>query len=92
MVVKEMAITHADFFRIIPRVLRDAPHERDALGVSLDCGPGRLRISLAPEGRRTLGTVALPLTRVELRFTGCTQSRVNAFLADFDTRFRRGGG
>jgi hypothetical protein len=91
-VVKDMGITHADFFRCVRPLLEAADHTLRDDGVTLRLDAGLVDIRLGPEGRRSLGNFHLPRTRVELRFQGCTADAIDAFIARFDTRFRRGGG
>jgi hypothetical protein len=91
-IVKDMGITHADFFRSIRPLLQGSAHEVRTDGVTLALGAGSVEIGLGPEARRSLGNFHLPRTEVELRFRDCTPGEIEAFVADFDTRFRRGGG
>jgi hypothetical protein len=91
-VVKDMGITHADFFRSVQPLLEAADHTIHVDGVTLRLDTGTVDIRLGPEGRRSLGNFHLPRTRVELRFQGCAADIIEAFIARFDTRFRRGGG
>ena len=91
-VVKDMGITHADFFRSVRPLLEAADHMLRDDGVTLRLDGGIVDILLGPESRRSLGNFHLPRTRVELRFRGCTADSIESFIARFDTRFRRGGG
>lgn len=91
-VVKDMSITHAEFFRTLRRLLAARQHELQPDGASVVLGDGRVEIHLGPQGTRELGNVRLPRTFVELQFTGCTPDAVDAFVGDFDRCFRRGGG
>jgi hypothetical protein len=91
-IVKDMGIAHADFFRSIRPLLEGTAHDVRDDGVSLSLGAGSVEIRLGPEGKRSLGNFHLPRTEVELLFRGCAPETVAAFIADFDTRFRRGGG
>jgi len=91
-VVKDMAITHADFFRTLRPLLQDLPHELTADGAQIELGGGRVEIRLGAQGHRALGNFRLPRTLVELRFDGCPQHVIDDFIAGFDRRFRRGGG
>jgi len=92
LVVKDMGITHADFFRSMQPLLESAEHAIHVDGVTIRLEPGSVEIRLGPEGRRSLGNFHLPRTRIELRFQGCSLQAIDAFIASFDTRFRRGGG
>lgn len=87
-----MGITHADFFRSIRPLLDGRDHTIRSDGVTIRLRTGSVEITLAPEGRRSLGNFQLPRTRVELRFRGCKPETIDSFIAGFDTRFRRGGG
>jgi hypothetical protein len=91
-VVKDMAITHADFFRTLAPLLRGVRHEISGDGVTIWPGEGRIAIRLGPEGTRTLGNFRLPRTSVELSFHDCPAEAIAEFIARFDLRFRRGGG
>jgi len=91
-ITKDMGISHADFFRIIPLVLKGERYHLDATGVDIARQNARIQIQLGAESARRLGSFALPRTRVELRFDGCSDEAIQAFVANFDTRFRRGGG
>jgi hypothetical protein len=91
-VVKDMGITHADFFRSVRPLLEGADHTLRDDRVTLRLDAGTVEIRLGPEGRRSLGNFHLPRTRVELRFRDCAPDTIDTFIARFDTRFRRGGG
>ena len=87
-----MAITHTDFFRTVRPLLADEDHEIHSRGLTIRRGDACIDIVLGPEETRSLGNFRLPRTRVEIRFGGCHPAVIEAFLARFDTRFRRGGG
>ncbi len=88
-----MGIGHADFFRIIPRVMGDKAYRIDGTILEMTDGPRRLEIHLSEEQSRKLGPlVSLPYTFVELRFHAFTEQEREDFLAVFDFNFFRGGG
>ena len=87
-----MAITHADFFRMVQPLLAGEDCTVYEDGVSIRRGDASIDVRLGPEGRRRLGNVSLPRTQVEIRLRDCPPDAAAAFLAAFDTRFRRGGG
>ena len=91
-VVKDMALTHADFFRTVQPLLEGEDHALHSGGLTIRQGEARIDIALGPEETRPLGNFRLPRTRVEIRFRHCAPAAIEAFLARFDTRFRRGGG
>ena len=87
-----MTITHADFFRSLRPLLEGEDHQIRDDGVTIRRAAGWISIRLGPEGVRALGNFRLPRTRVEVEFTECAPGEIDAFLASFDLRFRRGGG
>jgi hypothetical protein len=91
-IVKDMAITHADFFRSVQPLLAGEDHELRADGLTIRSGEALIEIHLGPERTRALGNFRLPQTQVELRFESCPPAMIEDFLARFDLRFRRGGG
>ncbi len=91
-VEKEMAITHADFLRTLPRALDGREHTVDGNRMVVEDGPRRLEITLSETTERRIALLALPVTRVRLEFSGYTGAEVAAAVALFDRAFRRGGG
>ncbi len=91
-VTKDMALSHADFFRILPVLLNSESYAIDGNNVRVTRGRGQIEIRLSAEGHRQMAALRLPRTQVELRFRDCPAPAVDRFLADFDLRYRRGGG
>jgi|TARA_Y100000294_G_scaffold123600_1_gene114975 hypothetical protein len=91
-VEKKMALTHADFFRIIPRVLGTDNFEKKPDGVILEDGEKRLEITLGPERERRIANLRVPATDVRLEFSGYTDSERAAQLDLFERMFQKGGG
>ncbi len=91
-VVKDMGITHAEFFRTVRSLVDGEDAEFNDFGLTIRRGRARIEIRLGPEGSRALGRFQLPRTEVELIFRDCPAGEIAAFVERFDTRFRRGGG
>ena len=91
-VTREMGISHRDFFRIFPTVIRGRPFERRSDGVLYEELGRRLRVRLSAESERRLGKLRIPLTTVQLQFEGFSAEQVESFMAAFDLHFHRGGG
>lgn len=92
-VVKEMGITHADFFRILPRVFPEQPYTVRGTRVVAQEGPRRLTIELSAEGERRVGPlITMPVTHVTLTFAGYGEAERARFLAHFELQYFRGGG
>ncbi len=90
---KELGVSHGDFFRVLPRVLEGRPCEIDGARIVVDEASRRLEIRISDERQRRLGPlVSLPVTHVELSFTGYGEADRRAFLEVFDLNFFKGGG
>lgn len=90
---RDMSMSHADFYRIFPRVAGDASWHLSGNVVSLnEFEGGTLRIKLEPEGIRRIANLVLPRTILELRFEGYARTEIDAFMGRFERSFRRGGG
>ena len=88
---KEMGITHAEFFRNIPRVLGD-DFNQQADRVILEGDGKSLEISISEQGERRIALFVLPVTHVTLTFKGYSETDVTKTIAAFDRAFQRGGG
>ena len=91
-VTREMAVTHREFFRLLPRVLPDNPvHTGDNTAV-IPLHGGEIHIMLAAESERRLGSLTLPVTLVTLHFSGFEADAIDDFLERFYRTFQKGGG
>ncbi len=91
-VVKEMGITHEEFFRNIPRVFGTADVALKNHGVTL-IQPGKvLEIGISEQSERRIALIVLPITVVTLTFKGYSEVEVSTFVETFDRAFQRGGG
>ena len=91
-VEKEMALTHADFFRVIPRALGTEDFKRTGAGVVLANGDRRLEVTLGPERIRKIAMMEIPACDVTLVFSGYSEEERAAALHLFDRMFQKGGG
>ncbi len=91
-VEKEMALTHADFFRIIARALGTDDFEKKPDGVVLEDGNKRLEVTLGPERSRRIAMMKIPACDVTLVFTGYGEGERAAALDLFERMFQKGGG
>ncbi len=87
-----MGISHGDFYRIFPAVIRGRPFERTSDGVLYEEPGRRLRVKLSAESQRRLGMLRIPVTTIRLQFDGYTQADVAELMARFELHFQRGGG
>ena len=91
-VKKEMALTHADFFRIIPRALGSDNFDPSPTGVILSDGDKRLEITVGEERTRQIALMVIPACDVRLAFSGYLEEERKAALFLFDRMFQKGGG
>ena len=91
-VEKEMAVTHGDFFRTLPRALGTSNFQKKGAKVTLIDGGKRLEITLGPERTRRIAQLSVPVTDVTLEFSGYTDAEASAALKLFDRMFQKGGG
>ena len=91
-VEKEMAVTHGDFFRTLPKALGTNGFKRSGEKVVLEDGEKRLEIALGPERERKIANLAVPATDVTLTFSGYTDAEASQALKLFDRMFQKGGG
>jgi len=91
-ITKEMALTHADFFRSIGNAFDDGGYRREDTKIIAEDDGRRLEISLGPEGTRRIGLLSVPATPVTLTFTGYTTGQRAETMARFDRAFQRAGG
>lgn len=89
---KEMALTHADFFRTLPKALGTGDYKKIGAKVTRIDGDKRLEITLGPERSRQIARLSVPATDVRLEFSGYTEAEAEAALKLFDKMFQKGGG
>ena len=90
--IREMSITHKDFFRLLPKAVNGAATVRQGNQVSITTAAGQVTITLTPETSRKLGLLTLPVTGVTLEFDGFSATAQAQFLARFDLAYQKGGG
>ena len=89
---REMTITHKDFFRLLPRALRDRGYTVSGGRISVEDPDGMIDITLSGEKTRSIASLKLPVTDIEFVFKGFTQDQVDAFMKSFDLSYQKGGG
>ena len=91
-VEKEMALTHGDFLRTLPKALGTGDYKKTGAKVTRIDGARRLEITLGPERTRQIAQMAIPVTDVRLEFSGYTEAEAEDALKLFDRMFQKGGG
>jgi hypothetical protein len=91
-IVKEMGLTHQEFFRTIASALGTDQFERGVAQVLLTTGDLILNIELSKESERRIAQMVIPRTVVTLTFKNYTQTQTDVAIKRFDMVFKRGGG
>jgi hypothetical protein len=91
-VKREMSITHDDFLRTFPAAMGGMPYDIDGTQITGHDGGKRLEINLSNETERDVGSLELPLTFIDMDFSGFNEKEVNAFFLNWDHNFQRSGG
>lgn len=89
---REMGLTHADFWRLLPRAMGEHPYTVEGDRVVADVHDGRLEIRLGPTQQRRIALLSLPYSVVCFTFDGVSDAQQQAFKSHFDLHFQRGGG
>ena len=89
---REMGLTHADFFRILPSAIDHHPFHSHDRRVEIDYGGRSVQIELGDEKIRGIALLQLPYIEMSFTFDGFSDAQRKAFMDRFDLYFRRGGG
>ena len=89
---REMGVTHADFFRILPKAMGEHPYSIDGHTVRGEVSPGSVQIHIGEQRVRRIALMAIPYAVVSFTFRGVPEQRQQAFKKHFDLYFQRGGG
>ncbi|MBX2880312.1 MAG: hypothetical protein KTR32_10295 [Granulosicoccus sp.] len=90
---KQMGLTHADFFRLLPRAMGENTFEVNGHEVQANLATGSLNISLGEQRERKLSAhVVMPYADVTFDFNGVPEEVRLAFEQHFNLRFMRGLG
>ena len=91
-VEKEMGMTHADFFRSFPNILRGEKFSIKGDRVRIISESGTWTIELGPESTRNIALLSLPRITVTLKFEHYKETDRRSALERFDRAFQRAGG
>ncbi len=94
---RTMAITHADFLRLLASLQPEGPPPEvrrgdGTLRIDYPWGEHRIGILLGAESAAPLGSLSLPQTRVRLDCGALGAAERERFLERFNRCFQRGGG
>ena len=91
-ITREMTITHADFFRLLPKALAEYQFRISGSSIHIKYQSGSVTIQLMPETSRKIGKLELPVTHIKFRFEDIEHDQVREFFDRFDIAYQKGGG
>lgn len=89
---REMAVSRADFLRLLALALGDESYSLAENTVTVADGKRRLTLRLSPEAQRKLGSLRFPVISIEMEFQGYSEGESERWLARLDRYFQRAGG
>ena len=87
-----MSISHADFYRILPKALHSYTYQTSPPNIIVDMPDGKLTISLATQTVHKIASLELPSTQIDFMFDNIKKEDIESFFKQFELSFRRGGG
>ncbi len=90
--VRDMGITHDDFFRLLAKALAQYPYQISMPDIYVELPAGTLTICLGDESVRKIAALSLPMTQIAFTFEGVTDQTIELFFKRFDLSYHRGGG
>ena len=88
----EMTITHRNFFRILPKVLKSYLYQQHENVISVTLDEGEIVIILAEERLREIASLSLPITNVTFQIKNVAKKSKKGFFKQFDQTHQCGGG
>lgn len=89
---REMAITHSEFFRLLPAAVKHLTYKITGNVIDIREGTRTVSIELGDESSRKISSLSLPVTKLNISFTGFSEKDTEAFLRQFDRAYQKGGG
>ena len=90
-VVRLMAISRADFMRLLP-LISDVHNSVDDRSNHIDIPSRGVSLELENQPEKQFAALSLPQLKVVIRFANAEASGNRAFLKEFDRIYQRGGG
>jgi hypothetical protein len=89
---KKMAMTQADFLRLLPEVFGEDFYQIYPDRVERREPNRKLSIRLNPTGTLKIGAIAMPQLQLDFVFSGYQPLETKAFFKRFNAVYHRGGG
>ena len=87
-----MAITHREFFRLLPAAVKHMTYKITGNTIDISESEKSVIIELENESSRKIASLSLPITKLSIRFSGYDNHDINDFLKKFERAYQKGGG
>ncbi len=87
-----MSISHADFYRLLPKVLETYKYSIKSPVINVNIKNGKLIIQLNEQTTHKIASLELPSTKVDFEFINVEENDIDNFFKEFEITYRRGGG
>ena len=84
---REITITHRDFFRILPKVLKSYLYQQHENVISVILDEGEVVIILAEERLREIVSLSLPVTNITFQIKNVAKKLKKGFFEQFDRTY-----
>lgn len=88
----EMAVTHKDFFRILPRAMGETDYTINGNQVSGKLHEGSVDIVIGEQQERKIALMRVPYCHITFTYRNLSEESITDFRNRFELYFRRGGG
>ena len=88
----EMSISHQEFYRLLPRALRNLDYQIANNEINLSYINGSIRIQAKIKQERKIASLVLPVLHVSISFVDISSKEIEQFLIRFKRAYQRGGG
>ena len=88
---REMQLGRQEFLRELPKAIGNLSYEVFDDRVTVRDEGRRLEITMTDEGTRDVGSLHLPMERIDFDFIGYTKEEVESFMVRFDKHTLRLG-
>jgi hypothetical protein len=88
----EMAITHAEFLRILPLAIEGRRYRVQEGEILIFEADRKISIKLQEASVRAIAALRLSMLKIEISFQGYSKADIEDFMRRFKLHFQRGGG
>lgn len=89
---RDVQISRKEFLKQLPAAIGNRQHEISGNRVVVKDGAKHVHITLIDEGAGDLGSLDLPMKKIEFDFRGHSQQEIEAFMKEYDEHTLRFGG